>query len=113
MNEESSAQPYLMVRDPDGNMTRVPLEVLPVTLGRRSTNDVQVLDPTISRDHAQIQGDGSAYFIADLGSTHGTYVNQERITRQALQANDRIRLGGAMGRGLRPLGAITPELRET
>lgn len=100
MNEETQAHPYLMMRDPDGNMTRVPLEELPLTLGRRSSNDVQVLDPTISRDHCQIVKDGDGYVLEDLGSTHGTFVNQERIDRKQLSANDRIRLGGAMGHTL-------------
>lgn len=97
MHEDTPAQPYLMMRDPDGNMARVPLEKLPLTMGRRSSNLVQVLDPTISRDHCQIVLQGDEYVLEDLGSTHGTYVNQERIQRHVLKPNDRIRLGGAMG----------------
>ena len=97
MNEDTGAQPYLMLRDPEGQMTRVSLDDLPITIGRRSTNEMQILDPTVSRDHARINRDGSTYFVEDLGSTHGTFVNQERIDRHTLAANDRIRLGGAMG----------------
>ena len=100
MSEVPTAQPYLMVRDPDGNMTRVGLENLPLTIGRRSANELQVLDPTISRDHARIDRQGDDYVLEDLGSTHGTFVNQERIQRHVLSANDRIRLGGAMGHTL-------------
>ncbi len=95
MSEDLSAQPYLMFRDPDGDMTRVALENLPLTLGRRSTNEVQVLDPTVSRDHARILYDAAEFVIEDLGSTHGTFVNQKRIQRHVLGPNDRIRLGGA------------------
>jgi len=97
MNEDAGAQPYLMLRDPDGQMTRVSLDDLPITIGRRSTNEIQVLDPTVSRDHARIDRDGNEYFVEDLASTHGTFVNHERIGRHDLSANDRIRLGGAMG----------------
>lgn len=95
MPADSSSQPYLMFRDPDGDMTRVALENLPLTLGRRSTNEVQVLDPTVSRDHARILNDDTEFVIEDLGSTHGTFVNQKRIERHVLGPNDRIRLGGA------------------
>ncbi|HJO02486.1 MAG TPA: FHA domain-containing protein [Acidobacteriota bacterium] len=95
MPEDPSAQPYLMFRDPDGDMTRVALENLPLTLGRRSTNEVQVLDPTVSRDHARILRDNAEFVVEDLGSTHGTFVNQQRIERHVLGPNDRIRLGGA------------------
>ena len=84
-----------MFRDPDGDMTRVALENLPLTLGRRSTNEIQVLDPTVSRDHARILCDAADFVIEDLGSTHGTFVNQKRIQRHVLGPNDRIRLGGA------------------
>jgi serine phosphatase RsbU (regulator of sigma subunit) len=100
MTQDTAAQPYLMLRDPEGNMTRVPLDELPVTLGRRSTNTVQLLDPTISRDHAHVDQQDGEYVIVDLGSTHGTFVNHERIQRHALSANDRIRLGGALGHTL-------------
>lgn len=100
MQDDPQGNPYLMMRDPEGNMTRVPLEKLPLTLGRRSSNDVQVLDPTISRDHCEITKEGDSYVLEDLGSTHGTFVNQERIDKRALSANDRIRLGGAMGHTL-------------
>jgi len=95
MPEDSSSQPYLMFRDPDGDMTRVALENLPLTLGRPSTTEVQVLDPTVSRDHARILNDDTEFVIEDLGSTHGTFVNQKRIERHVLGTNDRIRLGGA------------------
>ncbi len=95
MHDDLSAQPYLMFRDPDGNMTRVALENLPLTLGRRSTNEVQVLDPTVSRDHARLLRDDNEFVIEDLGSTHGTFVNQQRVQRHVLGPNDRIRLGGA------------------
>ena len=95
MPEDLSGPPYLIFRNPSGDMTRMALEKLPITLGRRSTNEVQVLDPTVSRDHAHILRDNTEFIVEDLGSTHGTFVNEKRIDRHALGPNDRIRLGGA------------------
>jgi serine phosphatase RsbU (regulator of sigma subunit) len=42
--------------------------------------DVTIREPTVSRQHARIQCEGDRYYIEDLGSLNGTYVNREKIS---------------------------------
>jgi len=63
---------------------------LPLTVGRDPEN-VVVLDHTaISRFHCRITSEGGLYFVHDLGSTNGTYLNGRRITRERLSPGDEL-----------------------
>jgi SARP family transcriptional regulator, regulator of embCAB operon len=46
-----------------------------LSLGRLSDSTIQIDDPLVSRQHAAIRATASGYFLADLQSTNGTYVN--------------------------------------
>jgi len=65
----------------------------PFTVGRKVDKDLVIADPRVSRDHAQIMQLGLEFFIEDLGSKHGTFVNGERIQRQKLERGDRLEFG--------------------
>ena len=65
----------------------------PFTVGRKVDKDLVIADPRVSRDHAQIMQQGQDFFIEDLGSKHGTFVNGERIQRQKLERGDRLEFG--------------------
>ena len=65
----------------------------PFTVGRKVDKDLVIADPRVSRDHAQILQQGQDFFIEDLGSKHGTFVNGERIQRQKLERGDRLEFG--------------------
>jgi putative nucleotidyltransferase with HDIG domain len=63
---------------------------LPLTIGRDPEN-VIVLDQTaISRFHCRITCEKDQYFIHDLGSTNGTYLNGRRVTRERLSPGDEL-----------------------
>jgi predicted component of type VI protein secretion system len=66
-----------------------------VTLGRENHNSIPMPDnKKSSRDHAKIWWvEPGKYSIADLGSTNGTLVNDEKITRQPLVDGDEVRVG--------------------
>lgn len=64
------------------------------TIGRKAENDLQLLSDTVSRQHAEIVYEDSTYYLIDVGSKRGTFVNDQRIDRCALQHQDRIRIGG-------------------
>src|ERR1700719_439073 len=65
----------------------------PFTVGRKVDKDLVIADPRVSRDHAQITQEGQEFFLVDLGSKHGTFVNGERIQRQKLERGDRLEFG--------------------
>lgn len=63
------------------------------TIGRDQTNSIQVADPEISRCHAELHFRGDEYWIVDLKSSNGTFVNDKRIDSVKLQSGDQIRVG--------------------
>ena len=65
----------------------------PFTVGRKVDKDLVIADPRVSRDHAQITKEGQEFFLVDLGSKHGTFVNGERVQRQKLDRGDRLEFG--------------------
>ncbi len=65
-----------------------------LTIGRDPGNDVVLAQPVISRYHAQVTRVGRRYYVSDLQSANGTFVNDRRIeTNTWLQPNDTIRIG--------------------
>ncbi len=67
------------------------------TLGRESTNQVQLHDTEVSRHHARIdRGEEGVWTLVDLGSSNGSYINSVRIATQPLTSGDRIQLGSTL-----------------
>lgn len=65
-----------------------------VSVGRASTNDITIIDDSLSRLHARITIREGTASVEDLGSMNGTQVNGVRITgRQPLKVGDVIRFG--------------------
>lgn len=64
------------------------------TIGRSRKNEIVLNDPFISGVHAKIWKSGGVYFLEDLGSKNGSFLNGERITEPfTLRNGDRISLG--------------------
>lgn len=63
------------------------------TLGRRPYNDIVISNLAVSGEHALLHCADGRVSIEDLQSTNGTYVNQQRITRQELQHGDQLHIG--------------------
>ena len=64
-----------------------------ITIGRKKKNDIQIDNLQVSNKHARIVKHGSNYFIEDLKSTNGTYLNNEKIIKEPLRDNDIINIG--------------------
>ncbi len=72
---------------------RLELGAAPFEVGRSSTNDLFIDQESVSRHHARITFDGDGYSISDLGSTNGTYVNDESVRERRLRDGDQVRIG--------------------
>jgi adenylate cyclase len=87
--------PHIVLHGSKGT-TQIPLlHASSWTLGRGSENDIPLSDKCASRSHAmfQIVGDNN-YFLIDLGSRNGSFVNSRRVTVPvSLKNGDRIILG--------------------
>jgi len=83
----------LVVMNPSGTRTRVSLQPVPFHIGRQSDNHLVIRDNRASRNHARIIVEAGEYYVEDLKSSHGIFVNSVRAARQKLYASDRIELG--------------------
>ncbi len=63
------------------------------TIGRLPECDVVLADPAASRRHARILQRDGVWLIEDLGSTNGTFVNDEPVAERPLEDGDRITVG--------------------
>jgi len=67
-----------------------------LTIGRAEDNDLELLDPKVSRHHARIARQGTQYVVTDLGSANGTLVDGVPLTGpHTLQHGERITIGDA------------------
>jgi len=64
-----------------------------MTIGRRPDSDVFLDDVTVSRDHALLVRRGEDYYLDDLGSLNGTYVNRQRVDSRQLEDGDELQIG--------------------
>ncbi len=72
----------------------LPIATTTVTIGRGLDNDIILEDTRVSRKHAQLRYRQRRFWLTDLGSTNGTFVNGERISERALRDGDVVSLGG-------------------
>jgi adenylate cyclase len=82
----------LLIMGPDGQQERDLFAFN--TLGRHPNNSVQLLDRIVSKEHCIVEQRGARWFLRDLGSLNGTFVNDQRVAGEwALGHGDQIVLG--------------------
>ena len=69
-----------------------------ITIGRDAKNNAVVVDlDNVSRKHAQVTSREGKCFVKDLGSTNGTYLNDQEVTQETpLRNGDLIKVGGSI-----------------
>ena len=87
--------PFLTMRGGPKHGVVIHIRKAVTTLGRHHDSDVVIDGASISRRHAEITHSGDEYFLSDLGSKNGTFVNQVNIgkSRHRLEKGDEIRFG--------------------
>ncbi len=85
-------KPHIVVKGLEEGVTQ-PFSEDRITIGRRGDNHVALDADNISRQHVSIERREGQYFICDLGSANGTYVNEQRTDLAQLNDGDRLRIG--------------------
>jgi hypothetical protein len=67
-----------------------------VTIGRRPESTLQLGDPNVSRNHAEIRPHGNGWVLVDLGSTNGSRVNGTRVSSHELREGDELAFGSTV-----------------
>jgi Mg-chelatase subunit ChlD len=77
-----------------GRTTSIPTSGL--VIGRGSACNLRLDDPVVSRQHARIRYATGAWFIQDLHSSGGTFVNGQRVQATRLNPSDQIQIGSSL-----------------
>jgi pSer/pThr/pTyr-binding forkhead associated (FHA) protein len=87
--------PRLVVERAPGHVPGMEYEVAEgAVMGRGEQAEIRLEDPFASSRHARLVRQGAALVIEDLGSTNGTYLNEELLSGpQPLHPGDRVRIG--------------------
>ena len=85
---------YAYLSAPDGFGTKYSMNKTAVRIGRGKDNDICLLNDSISLHHAEIhrRRDGT-FYIVDLSSSNGIYVNSRKVNQNELKNIDEIELG--------------------
>jgi pSer/pThr/pTyr-binding forkhead associated (FHA) protein len=66
-----------------------------LVIGRSASCNLRLADRAVSRHHARIRYAQGRWYLQDLGSSGGIYVNDVRETAKSLDNGDRIRIGSS------------------
>ena len=84
-----------LLTDPTGRQHA--LENDKTVIGRAVDGDIVITSKRVSREHTQIRRDGWRTYVEDMGSTNGTYLNNERIAEpMQLRDGDQIQVGDVL-----------------
>ena len=85
--------PKIHIINSDGSSYNYHLVKAETSIGRGKSNDIILVDGTVSRNHAKIVKSGKDYFIIDLGSYNGSRINDIPVQNAKLKDKDQIKVG--------------------
>lgn len=83
-------------------MVKLEKEVL--TIGRETTSELALVDGSVSRQHARLERCDAGYWLTDIGSTNGTFVDNVSVAKKLLVGGETIRFGSFIFKFLRASG---------
>lgn len=84
----------LLVTEADGAARTYPMAQEPISIGRAEGCQVVLADTYASQMHARLFPKDGSWFVEDLGSTNGTYLNRAKVTAPSeVGTGDEIRIG--------------------
>jgi pSer/pThr/pTyr-binding forkhead associated (FHA) protein len=86
----------LVIFKEDGTRKEFRLNKGKTIIGRKEECDLRIPLGEVSRQHAVVMVTADTVTIRDLGSANGTYVNNQRITEQELDAGDHVVIGAVV-----------------
>jgi pSer/pThr/pTyr-binding forkhead associated (FHA) protein len=85
--------PILKLTFGNSVLRELPIGTEPVTIGRSPQSDIFIDNPAVSFHHAKVFNQGGLYYVQDLTSLNGTFLNGVRISQAPLSHGDAIAVG--------------------
>src|SRR5271157_3532745 len=101
--------PILRLCFGDSVLKEFPMGGEPATIGRSPQEDLYIDNPAVSFHHARVFSQAGVYYVEDLGSLNGTFLNGNRITQAPLTYGDVITVGKHTVRFSRDVAGAQPQ----
>jgi pSer/pThr/pTyr-binding forkhead associated (FHA) protein len=93
LDELEEGQALLVVRRGPNAGSQFLIEKDVTTAGRHPESDIFLDDITVSRRHAEVRRKEGGFYVHDMGSLNGTYVNRDRVDSTQLANGDEVQIG--------------------
>jgi pSer/pThr/pTyr-binding forkhead associated (FHA) protein len=93
LDELTEGQALLVVKRGPSAGSKILIDRDVTTVGRHPESDIFLDDVTVSRRHAEVRRKDGRFYVHDMGSLNGTYVNRDRVENTQLASGDELQVG--------------------